>query len=178
MIRRTQRQVSVATLMAIGSVLTGGCGGDDPNEASPDSLIEPPAEVVDDSTAEPKTTVVDGESEFVTSGNDMTIIEVDQPTHVVVLLHGHGGLASELRTIGERLTTDGATVVMPQINTSSELDEFGLQAAQTACAIGFAADLVPEHPIVVLGFSTGGLLAGQYAAAPGTPRRPDDLPRR
>jgi alpha-beta hydrolase superfamily lysophospholipase len=167
MIRRTQRQVSVATLMAIGSVLTGGCGGDDTNDASPDSLIVPPAEVVDDSTAEPKTTVVDGESEFVTSGNEMTIIEVDQPTHVVVLLHGHGGLASEMRTIAERLTADGATVVMPQINTSSDLDGFGLQAAQTACAIGFAADLVPEHPLVVLGFSMGGLLAGQYAAAPG-----------
>lgn len=148
MIRGMETPVRVATLMVVSSVLIGSCG-------------------VGDSTAGPRATVVDRETQFVTSGNEMTVIEVDEPSHVVVLLHGHPGLPSEMQTIGERLVADGATVVMPKINTSSTFDGFDLQAAQTACAIGFAAALAPGHPLVVLGFSMGGLLAGQYAAAPG-----------
>lgn len=111
--------------------------------------------------------VVDTESSFVEAGNDLTLLKVADPDRVVVLLHGHPSSPASMRSIGDRIAQDGATVVIPKINTSSELEMFDTQAAETACAIGFAASLAPDKPLLVLGFSMGGLLAGQYVASPG-----------
>lgn len=101
---------------------------------------------------------------FVNGSNRILVVDQGDPSHVVVLLHGHGFSPESLEPLAERLVSDGAVAILPKINTSPQ--DFGTQAIEAACALSFAATNYPELPLVVVGHSMGGLLASQYVASP------------
>lgn len=102
---------------------------------------------------------------FVSGSNRILVIDEGDPSHVVVMLHGHGSPPEILGPLAERLVKDGAVAIVPKINTSPQ--DFGTQAIEAACAFSFAATNYPELPLVVVGHSMGGLLASQFVASPG-----------
>lgn len=130
-------------------------------------------------TTTPATTTVPAASTtaappaFVTTGNEVHVYEAVVATHVVVLLHGMSSGPTQMRELAQRLNEDGAIVVAPKISMTSVTSAMGKPTSETACAVWFAHNLDRSLPIVMVGFSGGGLATGQYIADPSHVAEPE-----
>uniref|UniRef100_UPI0020293B8A alpha/beta hydrolase family protein n=1 Tax=Actinotalea sp. C106 TaxID=2908644 RepID=UPI0020293B8A len=92
------------------------------------------------------------------------------PEVVVVVVPGGGWRTANpagLLPLAEHLTGHGAATVTITYRTASTGAAYPVPAQDVACAVAFAADQVPEVPVVVLGHSAGAHLAALVALEPG-----------
>lgn len=96
-------------------------------------------------------------------------LTAEHPKAVVVLLHGMSDSPYSLHSIGEELNADGAYVVAPRLPGHGTIPG-GLVTitwrdltAATELAIRYAKEKSAGAPVYLIGYSTGGVLAVQYA---------------
>ncbi|MGI9641610.1 MAG: hypothetical protein ACR2N9_02385 [Acidimicrobiia bacterium] len=103
---------------------------------------------------------------FVTTGNRVDIYDAEPASHIVVLIHGVGSGPGSVEKLANRLNEDGAIVVAPNISLTGSTASMGTPTSETACAVWFAHNLDTSVPLVMVGFSGGGLATGQHVADP------------
>jgi hypothetical protein len=105
--------------------------------------------------------------QYTRDGRTFATWEPDQPTHVVILLHG-GVSSLEIGRFAARLAAAGAVVMVPSIHVWGGLDVLRTGAAETACAVAYAIRRWGTiGPLVMVGYFGGGYQAALYVATDG-----------
>ncbi len=106
--------------------------------------------------------------EYTTAGKPFHLYEPESATHIVVLLHGLNTPLPALAPLAQQFSADGAHVLVPVFDLAIAPDNRAAEAAQVACAVAFGSSLDESLPLVLVGFSGGGLHAGLYVATAGS----------
>lgn len=168
------RRPTVPTvLLALALALAAGCGSaSTPPDGGPDGPSATPAPTSPTPTptgAPPRPEADPGPGEYL-AGLPATVEVPEVPPVAVVVLVPGGGWAtadpSALAPLGEHLRAAGLATVTITYGTSSTAASWPVPADDVRCAVAFAAEQVPDVPVVLAGHSAGAHLAAVAGLAP------------
>lgn len=166
------RRPTVPTvLLALG--LAAGCGSasttPDGGPGGPSATPAPTSPTPTPTGAPPRPEADPGPGEYL-AGLPATVEVPEVPPAAVVVLVPGGGWAtadpSALAPLGAHLRSAGLATVTITYGTSSTGTSWPVPADDVRCAVAFAAEQVPDVPVVLAGHSAGAHLAAVVGLAP------------